>query len=143
MKVTFLIQPTGMGVTLVQHETRDIDRSVGKFLKVHLRYFNHEAEWQRRWAQDPVLQQEYTGRFYDGEDMATSPVNPYDIPRLVGILESDMHKSGLVSWLENPDQEDELVVDKSKPRPDGRKRKLPSVQRAKAEKDNSKQKVAA
>ena len=125
MKVTFLIQPTGLGLTLVQHQTRDIDRKVGKFTKVSPEHFNHEAEWRRRWEQDRELQERYSGRFYDGEDMSSSPVNPYDIPTLIGIL--SVGEFGLVSWLENPDQEDELVVDKSKPRPDGRKRKPQKV----------------
>ena len=62
-----------------------------------------------------------------GARPSTSPVNPYDIPKLIGILESDMHKSGLVTWLEDADDEDQLVVDNSKPRPDARKRKPQKV----------------
>ena len=112
MKVTFLIQPTGLGVTLVQHQTRDINRRVGKFAKVSPEHFNHEAEWQRRWKQDRELQERYAGRFYDGEDMSSSPVNPYDIPILIGIL--SVGEFGLVSWLEDADEEDRLVIDNSK-----------------------------
>ena len=108
MKVTFVIQPANIGVSLVQHDTKAINRRVGK-LKVHNRRFNHAAEWERRWNQDRELQERYAGRFYNGEDMASSPVNPYDAPTLIGILEAD--KFGLAHWLEGEDLEDELVVD--------------------------------
>ena len=112
MKITFAIETANKKINLIQHDTKQINRRVGK-LKVHARKFHHEAEWQRRWEQDRELQERYAGRFYDGEDMSSSPVNPYDIPRLIGILVSE--KSGLVDWLEGEDLEDELVTDPDRP----------------------------
>ena len=102
MKITFAIETANKKMNLIQHDTKQIDRRVGKF-KVHSRKFNHEAEWQRRWKQDLELQQQFIERFPDGVP------NPWGIPHLTGILIGS--KNGLVEWLTDEDLEDELVND--------------------------------